>query len=326
MQELEAILQKQEKRMETQRKNTPAKVAAMNRERRWLQTYNKQARAASAVHSASLDMMSAMTTLQQSLTPRAGDSCAPLCAPTVVRSWLRWAHSAMDYGLEMWRHQVLVGRENHDMWSNIVFSMRCALVKEVMASLQHIIEEKRNQGDAQRAAKLHKEARIARVIKACELYCQSEAGKIIMHEATQHWNMTGVLCAMVGWMKEAQVRLVQQCLMYSGKMHWHMYKLTRCFTSWRQISRLQESAFSAQRKSMVEFRQKARRLSLQSDRCSQKLLRHRQDRRLSYQSEESRMKDSLHTLKSLEAMSQTGIVEMNAPGSPLPMSPAAVVA
>jgi len=156
-----------------------------------------------------------------------------------------------------------------------------------------------------------------RVTKACELYSQSEAGKMIMREAIQHWDITKVLCAMVLWMNQAQVSLIQQCLVYSGKMHWHMAAIKKCFTSWRWMASPPGSAMHAERRSMAEFKKKARRLSLQSDRCSQKL----KERRLSCHFEPRH-----YGAPPGSPLSRSAYPVVNVASSPVPMSPIPLVA
>jgi len=329
MEELEAVLRKQESRMANQKKSTPAKVAAMHRERRWLEMYGKQAAVNSAVHSASMDMVSAMSSLRDSLggTPRSKGSTS------VVRSWLRWGRTAKDYGMELWKNKVETSREQNAAWRDIVEQQQNDVIKQhVQALCATLLAAKPpTSEDKRRVAQVQKDAVVLRMTKACELFTKSESGKMLLREATKHWDMNKMLCSMVAWMKSAQVRLVQQCLTYSAKSHWTMQEMQKLFTLWRSATINSGSTLRDNRNSMLKCEMKARRLSLQRDRCTEQLLRQRQERRLSLDPAMSRIKAELRTSSPL-LLSNKGMSPALVPPldlsrlSSVPMSPSPAVA
>jgi len=271
MQELEAVLRKQESRMESHRRSTPAKVAAMNRERKLLHRYSQQAAASSAMHSASLQMIQAVGSLQQGFLARNSSNAEENSLPSqqlqcevpsehgglsVTESWKQWSRSAKLYGFQMWQAQMGSAKESRTGWAKVMAAVK-ASVKEAVFT----------KSDEARAAKIRRGLKASRLLKACEMSAQSESGKLLMREAERHWRVGGVLRGLILWMEMAQMRLVQHCLLYSARSHWQVQALLAACNQWQKICHVRKVNMQPGRDDVEELRGKARRLSAQSHRC-----------------------------------------------------------
>jgi len=284
MDELESILRRQEKRMESSKRSTPARIAAMNRERRFLSSYSQQSEAGVAMSQASRGMITAVGQLRDELTPgnRALLSRDPFTAG-VVGSWLAWAKTARRYGLEVWKSQHAERREAYAPWHRMGDSLRTAGLKKELRALAKavgLLEVQQREDDAVRADDVRRDSRRARLLRACILHEQSESGKLVIREAARHWESAQCMAGVVAWMAAAQDRLLQTCLGYSARTHWQHRTSLEAYQQWR--SKLAPAAGPAPSEAPIEsLQRKARRLSLQSDRCAATLQRRRASSRLS---------------------------------------------
>jgi len=262
MDELEAVLRKQERRMAVQQQSTPAKVAAMNRERRYLSNYSKQAVAGSAFNRASMDIIAATGMLQ---SPQQGDS-TELMSPgmrssSLVKSWLRWARLGKDYGFEMWSIALVESRAHRNAWADLHHKACLALVRKngARAAMVFSLAGHTNGLECGLPSKdmetMRHDGQVLRTARACELAMQSDTGKLMLREATRHYELNRVLGSMTAWMNQAQVELVQRCLLYSAKSHWCQRHMLAMLTMWRG---------KQCRTTATIQRQNIRRLSLQS--------------------------------------------------------------
>ena len=280
MEELTMILQKQERRMETQKRSTPAKIAAMNRERRFLQAYSMQSEAGLKMNQASIGMVAAVGQLHERLTPmRSGQPRSTNPDASVVQSWIRWARTAKNYGLQVWQGRVSASREASAPWFQMVEAVRKVWLKKDLQKISKAVQvQKRLRDDdaVSRAAAVKRESRLARLVKVCTLHEESSAGKVMLKEAAQHWQTNQIMCGLIAWMTHSQDSLVSTCLHYSAKTHWQHTRCRIAYQLWRsKLSTKNMTVKLPAYQNIKELQMKAHRLSLQSERCVQKVQRRR---------------------------------------------------
>jgi len=264
--ELQAVLKKQENRLTgNKRRNTPAKQAAMNRERRYLDQYRQSA----AVTSASLDILTATNELHARLSlgpERTIASPSPRGSISLVESWRRWGKSARQCGWSMWCANHAHSRDMRAIWSSLRLICQEDIKEEKITSLiggfNTLAEESIKAADSTSPANAAKTAaaeislmkrqgKASRQANEIEMHMRSEAGKASLMEASEHWAAARILHGTVMWMKAAQSSLVSECLDYSAKTHWCQRHMEAAYKCWRKSVGLKEGT-SKDRKNSYE--------------------------------------------------------------------------
>jgi len=203
---------------------------------------------------------------------------------SVIQSWLTWARTAKNYGMQMWLTGMKETKESTLSWISFAGKLQVSVVVKAFKESMQAAMVQRDENYAARAASVKRDARLMRMVTASTLHSNSEAGKLMMREASQHWAMSKMIHSIIAWMNHSQVIMLQTCLNYSAKTHYIHESSKKAYLHWRaQVKALKTQDVAGTETECAqgpvsELEKKARRLSLQEQRCVVNLQRRKEER------------------------------------------------